>query len=69
MEQIKGIIVPMVTPLDDDGKIDFQGTENLVEHLVRGKVQAIFILGTTGEAQSLSREQRQGRPVGEGRVP
>ena len=64
----------MVTPLDDDGKIDFQGTENLVEHLVRGKVQAIFILGTTGEAQSLSREQREdfieftGKKIG-GRLP
>lgn len=58
MERIKGIIPPMVTPLDGDGKIDKEGTIKLIEHIIAGGVGGIFILGTTGEAQSLSHKLR-----------
>jgi 4-hydroxy-tetrahydrodipicolinate synthase len=51
---LKGIIPPMVTPLLDTDVLDEQGVENLVEHLIGGGVNGIFILGTTGEAQHLS---------------
>ncbi len=59
MEKLKGIIVPMVTPLDEQRKIDYEGTERLVNHLIDGGVHAIFVLGTTGEAQSLSMDDRK----------
>ncbi|RAV30347.1 dihydrodipicolinate synthase family protein [Sinomicrobium soli] len=55
---IKGIIPPMVTPLTSEQEIDLEGTQKLVEHLVNGGVHGIFILGTTGEAASLSLEKR-----------
>ena len=48
----------MVTPLNSDGSLDFKATEILVEHLISGGVHGIFVLGTTGEAQGLSAEQR-----------
>jgi 4-hydroxy-tetrahydrodipicolinate synthase len=51
---IKGIIPPMIVPLLDTDVLDTQGLENLVEHLIAGGVNGIFILGTTGEAQHLS---------------
>ncbi|MCC8034999.1 MAG: dihydrodipicolinate synthase family protein [Rikenellaceae bacterium] len=54
MKKIQGIIPPMVTPLSDDDTIDREGTVKLVEHLIAGGVSGLFILGTTGEAQSLS---------------
>lgn len=54
---IKGIIPPMITPLKDD-RIDFEGTARLVDHLIAGGVHAIFLLGTTGEAQSLTYHMR-----------
>lgn len=57
-KQLKGIIPPMVTPLSGDYKIDTRGTRNLTEHLIKGGVHGIFILGTTGEAQSLSYKSR-----------
>ena len=53
MEKLHGIVVPMVTPLNVDGSLDFKAAENLVEHLISGGVHGIFTLGTTGEAQSL----------------
>ena len=49
-----GIIPPMVTPLIADGALDNDGVRRLIDHMINGGVHGIFILGTTGEAQSLS---------------
>ena len=54
MNKIEGIVVPLVTPLTGEDKIDVKGTENLVNRVIAGGVHALFLLGTTGEAQSLS---------------
>lgn len=54
MKKIQGIIPPMVTPLKGEDQIDKEGTARLVEHIIQGGVHALFLLGTTGEAQSLS---------------
>ncbi|MCX6238258.1 MAG: dihydrodipicolinate synthase family protein [Bacteroidia bacterium] len=56
---LKGIIPPVVTPLTDNTTLDVRGIENLVEHLVSGGVHGLFILGTTGEAPSLSHKLRK----------
>ena len=58
MKTIKGIIHPMITPLKADDQIDREGTVRLTEHILAGGVHALFLLGTTGEAQSLSYECR-----------
>ena len=58
MKTIKGIIPPMITPLKGDDQIDREGTVRLTEHILAGGVHALFLLGTTGEAQSLSYECR-----------
>ena len=55
---LKGIIVPLVTPLLKNNRLDVDGLERLIEHVIKGGVHGIFILGTTGEAQSLSFELR-----------
>lgn len=54
MTAVKGVVVPMITPLLGDDKLDFRGTEKLVNHLINGGVHGLFILGTTGEGPSLS---------------
>ena len=54
MEKLKGIIPPMITPLKGDDELDLEGTSRLVEHMLAGGVHALFLLGTTGEAQSLT---------------
>ncbi|MDR3329087.1 MAG: dihydrodipicolinate synthase family protein, partial [Prevotellaceae bacterium] len=51
---LRGVIPPLVTPLADSDTLDVAGLERLVEHVVGGGVHGVFILGTTGEAQSLS---------------
>lgn len=54
-----GIVPPMVTPLSDRDTLDVDGLQRLVEHLIAGGVHGIFILGTTGEAPSLSYRLRR----------
>lgn len=51
---LRGIIPPMITPLTADGHLDEKGLKNLIEHLIAGGVHGIFILGTNGEAPSLT---------------
>lgn len=54
-----GIIPPLVTPLSGRDSIDVEGTHRLLEHLIAGGVHGLFILGTTGEAPSLSYRLRR----------
>lgn len=49
-----GIIPPLVTPLTGRDTLDEAGLERLVEHVISGGVSGVFVLGTTGEAPSLS---------------
>ena len=55
----RGIVPPLVTPLADRDKLDHAGTQRLLEHVIDGGVNGIFILGTTGEAPSLSYRLRR----------
>ncbi len=55
---LRGIIPPMITPLLDRDNLDIPGLERLVEHILAGGVHGLFVLGTTGEAPSLSYKLR-----------
>jgi 4-hydroxy-tetrahydrodipicolinate synthase len=55
----EGIIPPMVTPLRDRDALDVPGLERLVEHMLAGGIHGLFVLGTTGEAPSLSYRLRR----------
>ena len=55
----RGIFPPMVTPLRDRDVLDVAGLERLIEHILAGGVHGLFILGTTGEAPSLSYRLRR----------
>jgi len=51
---LRGVIPPMVTPLLERDTLDAAGLERLIEHILGGGVHGLFVLGTTGEAPSLS---------------
>ncbi|MEN6576289.1 MAG: dihydrodipicolinate synthase family protein [Phycisphaerales bacterium] len=55
---LRGIIPPMITPLVDRDTLDVAGLERLIEHILAGGIHGLFILGTTGEAASLSHRLR-----------
>lgn len=59
LKPLEGIIVPLVTPLSNNDRIDIKGLEKLIEHVIEGGVHGIFVLGTSGEAQSVSMRLRE----------
>ncbi len=71
---LSGIVPPLVTPLVDNETVDVPSLERLIEHLIAGGVHGLFVLGTTGEEQSVSfsvREQmiRESCRINNGRLP
>jgi 4-hydroxy-tetrahydrodipicolinate synthase len=52
----------MVTPLTEDERIDEEGLANVINYLLQGGVQGVYLLGTTGESPVL-REREWRRAV------
>lgn len=44
-----GIITPLLTPLRQDESVNYTHLEALVEHVVAGGVDAVFVMGSSGE--------------------
>jgi len=54
-----GVVVPMVTPVTTAGRLDEPAVDRLVDFLLAGGVDGIFVLGTTGEGMAVPREARR----------
>ncbi len=52
--RIEGSIVAMVTPMHEDGSVDFDGTRRFVDWLIAEGTDALSVVGTTGESPTLS---------------
>lgn len=59
MEKFKGLGVALVTPFNEDGSLDFEGLQNLVEHQIENNVDYLVVQGTTGEVATLTNEEKQ----------
>ena len=57
MSQLTGSIVALVTPFLDDGSIDFEGLERLVDFQLENGTDGILVLGTTGESSTMTDEE------------
>lgn len=56
--EIKGIITAMVTPFDENQKINETAARQLVDKLISQGVHGLFILGTNGEFHVLSDDEK-----------
>ena len=56
--KIKGIITPTITPMYEDGSINFKSLEEQVDRLIQAGIHGIFPLGTNGEAYALDWEEK-----------
>ncbi|TDF93777.1 dihydrodipicolinate synthase family protein [Paenibacillus piri] len=56
---IRGVIPPIVTPVDADECVEEQGLRNVVEHVIAGGVHGILALGSNGEFYGLDQEQQE----------
>ncbi|MCE2706083.1 MAG: 4-hydroxy-tetrahydrodipicolinate synthase [Proteobacteria bacterium] len=50
---LSGAITAIVTPMNDNGDIDFQSLNNLVEFQINNGISGLVVLGSTGEAFTL----------------
>lgn len=51
---LKGSLVALVTPFNEDGSVNFEALGELLEYHIANKTDGIVILGTTGESSTLS---------------
>jgi 4-hydroxy-tetrahydrodipicolinate synthase len=58
-KKFTGTGVAIVTPLRNDGSIDFKSLGKLLEHIIKGGVVYIVALGTTGESVTLSKDEKK----------
>ncbi|NGX30916.1 MAG: 4-hydroxy-tetrahydrodipicolinate synthase [Chlamydiae bacterium] len=56
---MQDVVVPLITPFTLDGKIDFVVLESLLLFHLQKKTSQILVLGTTGEANLLSFEEKK----------
>jgi 4-hydroxy-tetrahydrodipicolinate synthase len=54
----KGLGVALVTPFDENGKIDFDALARLVDSVIEGGVDYLVTLGTTAETPTLDHAER-----------
>ena len=56
-QQFRGTGVAVVTPFLENGKVDFDALDKILEFQIEGGVDYLVSLGTTGEAITLSSEE------------
>lgn len=71
---MSGVGVALVTPFDREGAVDFKALEALVEHVIRGGVDYLVVLGTTAETATLTGAEKAAvveciTAANKGRVP
>jgi len=57
--KFKGTGVAIVTPFNKDNTVDYKSLGKLVDFIIKGGVEYIVVLGTTGESVTLSKEEKQ----------
>jgi len=55
---IKGIIPPILTPMNEDESINFQELRHQVDREIEAGVHGIFAFGTNGEAYALTSDEK-----------
>ncbi len=56
--EIGRLLTAMVTPFDDEGRVDYQQAQRLALALLDSGSDGVVLTGTTGEAPTLSREEK-----------
>ncbi|WP_243112542.1 dihydrodipicolinate synthase family protein [Caproiciproducens sp. NJN-50] len=59
MQKLFGTVVPIVTPLTEEDKIDVESLKHLVDHCIDNGLQCLYPCGTTGEMMYLTVEERK----------
>lgn len=56
---IKGVIPPIITPVDKNENIDEKGLKKVIDHVLDGGVHGIFVMGSNGEFYAFDSENQK----------
>jgi 4-hydroxy-tetrahydrodipicolinate synthase len=59
MKKFKGTGVAIVTPFKNDLSIDFSALGRITDYVIKGGINYIVALGTTGEASTLTKDEKK----------
>jgi 4-hydroxy-tetrahydrodipicolinate synthase len=59
MKRFKGAGVAIVTPFKNDSSIDFSALGRVIDHVIKGGINYIVVMGTTGESVTLTKDEKQ----------
>jgi 4-hydroxy-tetrahydrodipicolinate synthase len=59
MKRFRGTGVAIVTPFKNDTSIDFSALGRVINHVIKGGVNYIVAMGTTGETPTLTKDEKQ----------
>ena len=58
-KRLKGVVIPMITPMNEDSTVDDASLKNFVNFLVEANADALYPNGTNGESLMMSQAERQ----------
>ena len=59
MKELKGLGTALVTPFQADGSVDFDALARLLDTQLTGHIDYIVVLGTTGEAATMTADEKR----------
>jgi 4-hydroxy-tetrahydrodipicolinate synthase len=59
MFEVKGVVPPLITPMDENEKLDEAGLRRLLNYVIDGGVHGVFVIGSTGEFYGLDFEAKK----------
>jgi len=55
----KGVGTALITPFKDNGQVDYELFEKIIDHQLENNVDALVVLGTTGESPTVHLDERK----------
>jgi 4-hydroxy-tetrahydrodipicolinate synthase len=55
--ELHGVIVPVITPVDPDDRVDEESFRKIIRHVIEGGVHGLFVGGSAGEGPLLAEKE------------
>lgn len=59
IDDLKGVIPPIITPVDENENVDEVGLKAVIDYVLDGGVHGVFVLGSNGEFYALDDENQK----------
>lgn len=59
MKKLFGVVIPVITPFDEKGRVDIESLRSIVDYIIEGGLHGLFLCGTTGEMMLLTLAERK----------